>query len=281
MKTKATNPHPKNPRSTSLCHLSKIILLGTVVAVASAVGCSSNHPPKTLSATPSATVQTAALKTVAAPAAQPVAVSAKTTRRVSVEAKPPASKLITYRSRDYGISFDYPWQYAYVSARTMGRGDETTANAVDDGQLMLARIEVPKGFYPDTDLESGSFNVSLNQSLDEDACYATLGSAKAGEMGMETINAVPFRWAESDEGGRGKAMKQRTYVAFANDTCYQLQMVVKTSNEGGLAREIDPDQVLRRLDAMVKTVKIAVKAPEAAPVEPVATLPSTSAAENQ
>ena len=31
---------------------------------------------------------------------------------------------------------------------------------------------------------------------------------------------------------------------------------MKTSNDGGLAREVNPDQVLRRLDGILRTVKI-------------------------
>jgi hypothetical protein len=61
---------------------------------------------------------------------------------------------------------------------------------------------------------------------------------------------------ETDSGGRGQATKLRQYVTFTNGTCYEVEMGVKTSNDGGLAREVNPDQVLRRLDGILRTVKI-------------------------
>jgi hypothetical protein len=60
-----------------------------------------------------------------------------------------------------------------------------------------------------------------------------------------------------------------------------LHAIVKTSNEGGTAREIDPDLVLRRLDAMAKSVKIAVVKPETTPAEPAPAPVAASASTSQ
>lgn len=124
-----------------------------------------------------------------------------------------------------------------------------------DGQFTLARVEIPKGFYPDTDFDRGYFTLSLNQDISEEECDATLGGDSA-KLQTAKINGMDFRWMETDESGRGNSAKLRNYATFANGTCYELEMGVKTKNEQGLAREVDPDQVLRRLDGMVKTVKI-------------------------
>jgi hypothetical protein len=35
-----------------------------------------------------------------------------------------------------------------------------------------------------------------------------------------------------------------------------MELGVKTANEEGLAREVDPDQVMRRLNAILQTVKV-------------------------
>jgi hypothetical protein len=72
----------------------------------------------------------------------------------------------------------------------------------------------------------------------------------------DTINGVEFRWIETDTGGRGQAAKLRQYATFTNGTCYELEMGVKTRNDDGLARDVDPDQVLRRLGTILRTVKI-------------------------
>ncbi len=94
-------------------------------------------------------------------------------------------------------------------------------------------------------------------------------------MESETINGVEFRWVESDNGGHGHASKLRQYVSFTNDTCYEVELGVKTSNQDGMARDVNPDQVLRRLDGILRTVQIVAETPKTAPA--VAENPKTEA----
>ena len=258
---KAANTHI----APSISKVHALILLGTLAAVVTTVACSTDSKPavnsnsnstSTTSMPANASVRPAALETGAPAGAQEarVVVSKKT----SSSTKPSASKLIVYRSRDYGVSFLYPWQYAFLSARAVANGDSSLRPKSDghDGQFTLARIEVPKGFYSDTNYESGYFILSLNQNLNQQECESALSPGKDGKVEIENINGVEFRWIETDSGGRGQAAKLRQYVAFTNSTCYELEMGVKTSNDDGLARDVDPDQVLRRLDTILRTVKI-------------------------
>src|SRR5262249_8550609 len=173
------------------------------------------------------------------------------------------------KSRDFGVSFLYPWQYAFVSAKTVANGDSSLRPKSDghEGQFTLARIEIPKGFYSHTDYESGYFTLSLNQDLNQQECESTLSPGKDSKVESDTINGVEVRWSETDRGGGGHAAKLRQYVTFNNGTCYEVEMGVKTANDDGLAREVDPDQVLRRLDAILRTVKILPGAESPAPAE--------------
>jgi len=250
-----------------------VVLLGTLAAVTT-VACSSNSRRTINSSMPaSASPHPAAVETGAHAVEQPapVTVSEKTSSLV----KPFPSKLIAYNSRDYGVSFLYPWQYSFVSARAVANGAPSLRPKSDghEGQFTLARIEIPKGFYSGTDYASGYFTLSLNQNLNEQDCGSTLSPAKDGNVATDTINGVEFRWIETDSGGRGHAAKLRQYVTFTNGACYELEMGVKTRNEDGLAREINPDQVLRRLDTILRTVKILPDAEK-----PAATEVKTSAA---
>ncbi len=232
-----------------------LILLGTLLAAVITLACSSKSGQAVTSKPVDADLRPAKFQT-ATPAvtpAAPIAVANQTT-----VPRQPASKLIGYRSRDYGVSFLYPWQYALVNAKAIATGDASRRPKPDghEGQFTLARIEIPQGFYPDTDFDSGYFTLSLNQDLSEQECLAALAPGKNDVVGTDTINGVEFRWVESESGGRGSAAKLRNYVAFANDTCYELELGVKTANENGLAREVDPDHVLGRLDVILRTVKI-------------------------
>ncbi len=233
-------------------NLSTTILIGVIAATMVSVACSSKPKPSVKAQEPSgAKVQTVAMKSVepAAPVSAPEV-------EKTVTAKP-QSKLLTFKSRDYGVSFVYPYQYAYLSAKVIANGDGSLQPKTDghEGQFTLARVEVPKGFYPDSNFDRGYFILSLNQDINEQECVAALGS-DGSKLQSENINGVEFRWSEVEDGGRGASSKVRNYAGFTNGTCYEIEMGVKTKNEQGLAGELNPDQVLRRLDGMLKTVEI-------------------------
>lgn len=238
-----------------------IVVFGILATAAATVACSSNSKP---SAKPEradgAIVRPAAMETVlpSKPEFEPA--------KVTNSATAIRPKSITYKSRDYGVSFVYPRQYAYLSAKTVANGDSSLKPKSDghDGQFTLARIDIPKGFYPDTDFDSGYFALSLNQEIGQEECEASLNPGKDSKVQTETINGVEFRWIETESGGGGSAEKLRNYVSFTNGTCYELEMGVNTKNDG-LAREIDPDQVMRRLDGILATVKV-VNATQKSPV---------------
>jgi hypothetical protein len=251
METKINNTLPVRKFRTT-------ILICALSAVVSTVACSNKPKAPSKSQEPfGAKVQPVALK-ASLPVSAPMDVEKST-----VVAKAPSSKLINFKSRDYGVSFVYPYQYAFSSARVLANADTALQPKSDghNGQFPLARIDIPKGFYPDTNFDRGYFVMSLNQDLNQEECIATLG-ADAAKLQSESINGMDFRWMESEEGGRGNSTKTRNYAAYANGTCYELEMGVKTKNEQGLAREIDPDQVFRRLGAIAKTVKVAQSAPK-------------------
>jgi hypothetical protein len=247
---------PAKKQTNSTNHNRRALLVfGTIAAIVAAVGCTSK--PKT-SINPEkpvgGMVRPAALETVAVPVAKPA--SAAVIEKTSTPLKP-AAKPITFKSRDYGVSFVYPWQYTFLNAKTVAKGDESLRPKPDgnDSQFTLARIEIPTGFYADTDLKSAYFTLSLNQDISEQDCANSIGPDKNGEIQNETINGVMFRWSEMEDGGHGSASKVRNFASFANGTCYEVEMGVKTQSDG-LSREVDPDQVMRRLNAILKTVEI-------------------------
>lgn len=246
------------PIAPSIRKVHLAILLATLAMVATTVGCSKNSSTVSSSMPASISLRADAAQT-GTPTAQPVAAVATTNAKTSSAEKPPVSKLITYKSRDYGVSFIYPWQYAFVNARTIAEGDASLRPKSDghDGQMTLARIDIPKGFYPGTDYESGYFTLSLDQEMSsQQECEASLVVPKGGKLETLTTNGGEFRWVESESGGGGQATKLRQYVTFSNGTCYELELGVKTRNEDGLAREVNPDKVLGRLDDILWTVKI-------------------------
>jgi hypothetical protein len=235
--------------------ITKLAMVGAFAALAVGLACTTHNESSTkpVSQAP-ATYHPAALKTVAAIA--PLAVNPPVAVPTPEQPRMNSSKPVVYRSRDYGVSFQYPWQYAYFSARAIANGDDSLKPNSDghDGQVTLARIAVPRGFYPDTDFDSAYFTLSLNQNIKEEECAVT--ADKPASLKTESINGVDFHWVEKESGGHGAASRVRNYVTFANGACYEVEMGLKTSNQDGLAREVDSDQVFHRLESILRTVKI-------------------------
>jgi len=232
-----------------------LILIGTLTAIVTTVACSSKPKPTVVTKVRPASF------VVRPEAPKSVAFTSETAPTKAVEksvppVKGPQSKFNVYKSHDYGVSFQYPWQYTRVGAKAVA--DDYSLQPQSDGlngQITLVRIDIPKGFYPGTDFDSGYFTLSINPDLKKDECEATLKTAKDSKPQMVNINGVEYRWVESNSGGHGESAKVRDYVGFATDTCYELETGVKTKNDG-LAREIEADQVLKRLDPILISVKV-------------------------
>ena len=247
-------PGTTNTRSMNLSRRAAI-LLGTIAALLITVACTEKPKPSVVAEKPvSAMVRPAALNTSTPEIAKPISIEAANTTSPSAK---PAVKPVTFKSRDYGVSFTYPWQYAYVNAKTLANGSASLLPKPDgsDGQFTLARVEIPKGFYADSDLKSAYFMLTLNQDIGEQDCAASIQPDQKGEIQNDVIKGVTFRWSESETGGHGSASKVRNYATFANDTCYEVETGVITGSDG-LVKEVDPDQVMRRLSAILKTVEI-------------------------
>jgi hypothetical protein len=237
-----------------------LILLGAAIVLAVAIGCSTASKANPVVLKPSQPIGPA----IRPEAPKSVAFTAKP-ERVSVSDKAssqPKSKYIVFKSRDYGVSLEYPWQYTKSSAKTIANNPELQPKADGfEGQFTIARIDIPKGFYPDTDFDSGYLTVSLNQDISKEDCESSLKIGKGNDTKpqMTNVNGTDFLWTGSESGGKGTAAEVRSYVAYANDTCYEIETGVKTANDG-FSREVDPDQVIKRLDSILMTVKIAPEA---------------------
>lgn len=238
--------------------VSYALIITVIVIFAGASGCSKSSRQVVASTTAvSAALPQTALES-SAPPQQSAEVRKISTTKAPL-AKPSAPRPITYRSRDYGVSFTYPWQYSFLSARALSlMGDESREPRSDghESQFTLARIEVPKSFYPATNFDSGYFTLSLDPEIGQQECTAAFVPAKDADVKTESINGVDFRWTESESGGHGESSRVRNYMAFANGTCYEIELGVITKNDRGLAANVNSDHVFNRLETILHTVKI-------------------------
>jgi len=261
---------------------SAMVVPGIIAALLVSVACS-QKPESHLAIAPAASNSpfTPQLKSVALASPLPVAERSTPDKKNAQvpEPKKTGAQRLSYTSRDFGVSFHYPRQYAFLNAKAIA-GDEDRMPLPDGGdrQIALARVEIPKGFYPDTDFESGYFLLSLNPALDEKHCQQWLGP-KA--VSTKTIDGTEFRFSEVRNGGRGHASVVRQYSTFTNNTCYEMELGVNTSNEDGLSREVDHEKVLGRLEAILETVQILPTADTLTPASPEPVTAAASSPQNQ
>ncbi|HZQ21768.1 MAG TPA: hypothetical protein VFA89_03125 [Terriglobales bacterium] len=241
------------------------LLVSTACSHQSQKVISRNQQPQQNAAEPSS----AELKPVALTgAAVPVDSAPVRSTEPSAVKEKKTPKNILFSSRDFGVSFRYPRQYAFLNARTIGSDSERKPQADgSESQIALARVEIPKGYYPETDFDSGYFALSLNPRLNEKQCLAVPQASGVPSDGVSSLNidGTEFRGSQVRSGGGGHSALVRRYVTFTNSTCYEFELALKTSNEDGMAREVDQQRVMDRLEAIMGSVKILPTAETVAP----------------
>jgi hypothetical protein len=157
------------------------------------------------------------------------------------------------------------------------------------GGAVTAAVEIPEGAYPKTDLVSAMFDVSVNKSLTAEQCADFPASqdspAKADPQQPNSVvqptddtqpsvtstqasAATPtpklilgdleLTSADTTASADSRKEESKYYHVFENGACYEFSMKVATTgvepDEGG--KPIDRDEVFKKLEGILATVKI-------------------------
>lgn len=217
-------------------------------------------------------------------ATTPAATQPPTPKKV-VRSRP---STVAYSDAAYGVSFRYPRKYALKTPDT-SKPDTTSLpqfdmNFVQPGGVEIASVELPKGVYPGTDLASASFNVSVNKAMTADQCgqFTLLQLASSDELSVQPAK-IKFGGQQLEEmeaisGPDGKQADAKYYHLFENGACYEFALGLSTqsdSDEDGLI-PVDREDVFRRLERILATVKITTEAPALADAPAAAPAPATT-----
>jgi hypothetical protein len=266
---------------------STLVFAALLIVCSVAVGCSSEKPKTESSTNPSAMTQPTP-PPVATPATVPatpaVQAAAKPIHRKVVR-KAPAT--VTYADKTSGVSFQYPRKYALETGNAaieLVSSDPIPMDFVQPGGVALAAVAVPESAYPNSDLASAYFNVSVNKTLTAEQCgefsvpqanpatpadpalqaTAQLSRLMIGDIELQSTKTL------ASQGDRQEASKY--YHVFENGACYEFALRVATTGvETEGSKHVDREQVFQRLEKILATVKIT---PAAAP-EVTASAPAT------
>ena len=248
---------------------STLVFAALLIICSLAVGCSSEKPKTENSTNQPAMTQPIATSPAAAPATPALQAAAKPVHKKAVR-KVPAT--VTYSDKTSGISFQYPRRYSLKTgdaASEMVSSDPVPMDFVQPGGVALAAVAVPESAYPNSDLASAFFNVSVNKALTADQCGefsvpqaspatpADPAASAPAQTSKLMIGDMELRSSETlaSQGNREEASKY--YHVFENGACYEFALKVATTGvktEG--SKKVDREQVFQRLEKILATAKI-------------------------
>ncbi len=276
---------------------SPLVFAAILIVCSLAVGCSSDKP-KTNDATTQTPAQAAlvpATVAVTTPLPAPTTQTAAKPAHKRVVRRAPT---VTYADKTSGVSFQYPRKYTLKTGDAANALVASSPNAMDfaqPGGIAIAAVMVPEGVYAKTDLASALFNVSVNKSLSAEQCEEfpvpqtdtpTPADATTQALSPASKLLIGDMELQSNEtianAGSGKEAS-RYYHVFENGACYEFALKVATTgaetDEGG--KHVDRDEVFKRLEKILATVKINPVAVTALVPEVTASTPATPTAPPQ
>jgi hypothetical protein len=194
----------------------------------------------------------------------PVAATVRT-QRPAAKATPREAAFSVYNEPEYGVSFEYPRNYALEE----GELEEPIPGVKSQAELaeeqpeavLLATVEIPEDAYPNTTFIEGSLQFAVDPSLMPGSCKELLSDSGGGgrrTSGSINIQGVLFTWAEDTIADAGTESVERDYVGYANGTCYEFLVHVavgETGNRDGLERQADAKKIVRHLEKILSSVQ--------------------------
>ncbi|HET8921601.1 MAG TPA: hypothetical protein VFN26_01245 [Candidatus Acidoferrum sp.] len=164
-----------------------------------------------------------------------------------------------YTSPDYGITFSYPRSYAFKGPSEVAEEANALLQQRTDGspdQQLLVRIELPDNVYPRTDFLAGYFSLSVNPALTAAQCSQAIGAEEEDEADTLLIDGIAFHSLQTAAGADGTHTSWREYAGSSGGVCYEIELGVVTVNDGSIT-PVNEERVFHRLDAILRTIKIA------------------------
>lgn len=248
-------------RSPLTGKLGATVISGLLAGCLLAVGCSKKESKNAGSEVQTSTNQMALNQPVTPTPVSLAVPSTPAPAPKKVVKKRPAT--VKYNDQSYGVSFSYPWQYA-VKAGDAVDSDSVPMDFVQPGGITTVSVEVPKGFYPETDFASAFFRVNVNKSLSEAECgqFAVPQPPLPGQDAVEpTKMALGELQMQEIEDISGEATDQadtKYYHLFQSGACYEFALGLSTESPGDdeTLMPVNREKVFRRLETILATVKI-------------------------
>ena len=231
----------------------------------------------------------------ALPAASPVATTETSAQKTTQKAAPKKTRqhkysASTYNNPEYGVSFRYPKGYNLLHAEDADIDwaglPPVEMNFAQPGGVALATIELPQKSYPGSDFSSAFFNVAVNPKITAAECdqfaLPQSGTAEGSPSQEKTasskveaarvkLGAAAYTEVENAGGEPPRKAESRLYHVFQSGACYEFALGLETNQSKKTDTPVNRNEVFRKLNWMLSTVKIETPALPAKTVPEVAT----------
>jgi len=239
--------------------LGAAVISGLLAGSLLAVGCSKKEskPSETQTSANQITLNQPVIPT---PVSSAATTTPPPTPKKVVKKRPSTVK---YSEQTYGVSFRYPWQYS-VKAGDAVDSDSVPMDFVQAGGMTAVSVDVPKGFYPQTDFASAFFRVNVNKSLTEAECsqFAVPQPPLPGQDEVQpakmALGELQMQEIEDISGESTNQADTKYYHLFQNGACYEFALGLSTESGGDdeTLMPVNREKVFRRLETILATVKI-------------------------
>jgi len=240
--------------------LGAAVISGLLIGALLAVGCSKKEKPTTSEAQTSANQMALNQPVIPSPASSAITPTPAPVPKKVAKKRPSTVK---FSDQTYGVSFRYPWQYALKTGDAVD-SESVPMDFIQPGGVTAVSVEVPKGFYPETDFASASFRVNVNKSLTEAECgqfavpQPLLPGQDAVQPSKMALNGLAMQEIEDISGETTEQADTKYYHLFQNGACYEFALGLTTEGDAGDdgVMPVDREKVFRRLETILATVKI-------------------------
>jgi len=223
--------------------------------------------------------------TVSQPSAPPLALPMPAAQQ-PVAKKSRQKKLVasTYNNSAFGVSFRYPkygmlqeGEKANLELDGIGPVD---MNFVQPGGTPISAVILPRKRFAGTDFNAAFFTASVNSKLTAEECEQFAFPETGNPEGVQVptsktkVGNTEFRSIEGFASEEKNEAELKYYHVYQNGSCYEFALGLETAlnpdsgDDETVAKPVNRNEVFRRLNWMLSTVKIQpVEAPKAATAE--------------
>jgi hypothetical protein len=232
-----------------------------LIASLFAVGCNSNNKesmPAAGGAQTSNNQMALNQPVISTPVSSPAVTTSAPAPKKVVRKRPSTTK---YTDQTSGVSFRYPWQYSVKSGDAVD-SDSVPMDFVQEGGETTVSVDVPKGFYPETDFAASFFRVNVNRALSEEQCNQFASAVSTEDLSVQpskvALGSLEMQELETITGDDDQQGDIKYYHLFQNGACYEFALGLSTQSVGDdeTVTPVDRVKVFRRLEAILATVKL-------------------------